>query len=416
MKRRSSGLGAPCRGAFPALRRPGVSLLLVFLLLQPAAGVWAGTMSEANYRRLEKIQELMEQGQLQEAEEKLRVLARRVKEGGYEYAVTMQTWGYLHAARERYREAIDAFGKALATGELPDDVALELRYDIAQLHAGLEAWQKAARAYEAWLAEAKSPSAESYAFGAMVYARLKRYGKAIGAIRKAIAMAERPRENWYQLLAALHYQRNELKAMAGVLEKMVSLWPKRPRYWKQLASVHYLLGRNRRALAVLALAYRQGYLERESELLNLVNLYLLQKIPYKAARILEREMDAGRIRRTGRNLQRLGELWMQARESDEALKELEAAARVQKSGRLHLRLARLWYDREQWEKVVHHARRARALGGLRHAGDAWLLEGMALHELGRRREKALAAFEQARNDPHSRKQAEQWIAYVNETL
>jgi len=386
-------------------------LVLAALFLQPGGGTRAGTLSEFAYRRLEQVQKLMEQARFSQAEKKLRALERRARKGGYEEAVIQQTWGYLHAARERYPQAIEAFQKALATGELPKEVALELRYDIAQLQAARQAWPQAARAYEAWLAEAKSPSAESFAFGATLYAQLRRYGKAIDAIRKAIAMAKRPREDWYQLLAALHYRRKELAAMATVLEKMVALWPRRPRYWKQLASVHYLLGRRRRALAVLALAYRQGYLRRESELLDLVNLYLLEKVPYTAARILQREMEAGRIRRSGRNRQWLGEIWMQARENDAALKELEAAARVQRSGPLHLRLARLLYDRERWREVVRHARRARALGGLADAGDAWLLEGMALHELGES-EKARAAFRRARAYPRSREQAERWLAFL----
>ncbi len=398
-----------------ARRLSGIALWLASVLAWWAAAgdVSAGALSETTYRRLEKIQALMAAERFGEAEKKLQSLAGRVREGGYEYAVVMQTWGYLHAAEGRYRKAVAAFRKALETGALPDEVVAALKYDLAQLYAGLEEWKQAARAYEAWLAETKNPSAESYAFGAMVYAQLERYGKAIGAIRKAISKAQRPREAWYQLLAALHYQRNDLKSMARVLEKMVTLWPGRARYWKQLAGVHHLLGRNRRALAVLALAYRQGFLNKESELLNLVELYLMQKIPYKAARILEREMAAGRIRRTGRNRQRLGEIWMQARETEAAIDALEAAARARKDGRLHLRLARLWYERERWAKVVHHARRARALGGLRNPGDAWLLEGMALYERGETA-AARAAFERARAHSESRTQAAQWLAYLEQ--
>ncbi len=385
--------------------------VLLFLLLCLPVMAQAGTLREGTYRRLVAAQELMEKGKLAEAEKRLKSLRASVARHGYERAVVEQTWGYLQAARERYGQAIEAFRRALAGGELPEDVALELRYNIAQLEAAREHWQAAARAYEAWLADARSPSAGSYAFGAQVYSQLGRYDKAVTAIRKAIAKADHPRENWYQLLAALHYRRHDLESMARVLERMVTLWPKRARYWKQLASTHYLLGHRRRALAVMALAYRQGFLQREPELLNLVNLYLQEKIPWKAARVLEREMAAGRIRRSGRNLERLGEIWMQARERKEALAGLEAAARTRKSGPLHLRLARLYYDREQWRKVIQHARKARSLGGLDNPGDAWLLEGMAQHELGRD-EPARRAFVQAERYSASAASARQWLAYL----
>lgn len=385
------------------------ALLLSLLLL---SGAWAGgTLSERTYKKLTVIQELMGEGKYDEALRRLASLAPKVKRNQYEYATVMQTYGYAWSARNRYRKAIHAFEEALKTEALPDQVQLAMRYNLAQLYAAIPDWKAAARAYEQWLAGAEKPSAQSYAFGATIYSQLKQYKKAIPKIRKAIALSKKPRENWYQLLLAMYYRTKQYGRAVGVLETMVALWPDRKKYWKQLSGLYFTLKKNRKALATMALAYRRGFLESERELMNLVNLYLLQNIPWKAARILEKEMEAGRVSRSGKHLQKLGEAWMAARETDEALEKLLAAAEVQKKGVLYLRLAQLYVDKEQWKQALRMADKALAAGDLKHPGDAWLLKGMALHELGRR-QRAIVAFGKARKYKKNRRQASQWLNFL----
>ena len=384
-------------------------LILGFLLLAGATS--AATLSERTYKKLTVAQELMGEGRYQDAIKRLDKLLPRVRKNRYEYATVMQTLGYAYAATNRYRKAVDAFEEALKTEALPDNVQLAMRYNLAQLYAAMSDWKAAARAYEQWLAAAEKPSADSYAFGATIYAQLKQYDKAIPKIRKAIQLAKKPRENWYQLLLAMYYQKKQYSKAAGVLETMVALWPDKEQYWKQLSGVYFTLKRNRKALAVLAMAHRQGMLEKERELMNLVNLYLLEKIPYKAARLLEKEMEAGRIEKSGRNMQKLGEAWMRARENEAAIEKLRAAAGLQKKGTLYLRLAQLYIDQEKWSKAVQMVNSALAAGDLKNPGDAWLLKGMAYHELGKR-EKAIASFSKAMKYKKNRRQASQWLNFL----
>jgi tetratricopeptide (TPR) repeat protein len=353
----------------------------------------------------------MGENKYKEARKRLDELLPRVRKTKYEYATIMQTYGFAYAAQDQYKKAIKAFNEALKTEALPDQVQLRMRYNLAQLYAADNDWKSAARAYEQWLAAAEKPSADSYAFGATIYAQLKNYDKAIPKIRKAISLAAKPRENWYQLLLSMLYQKKRYAEAAQVLEIMVAYWPDKKQYWNQLSGVYFTLKKNRRALAVLELAHKQGFLEKERELMNLVNMYLLQGIPYKAARILDAEMKAGRIARTGKNLQKLGEAWMRARETDEALRELQAAADAQEKGVLYLRLAQLHTDKENWKQVIDLTSKALAAGGLKNPGDAYLLKGMALYETGRKK-SAIATFSKALKYKKSKRQASQWITHI----
>ena len=249
-------------------------------------------------------------------------------------------------------------------------------------------------------------------FGATLYAQLKQYKKAIKSIKTAISIAPKPKESWYQLLLAMYYQEKQYSKAASVLETMVVLWPDQEKYWKQLSGVYFTLKKNRKALAVLELANKRGFLEEEKELMNLVNMYLFQDIPYKAALLLEKEIEAGRIPDTGENLQKLGESWMQAKENDKALEYLKKAAEEQKKGKLFLQIAQLYTDKESWSRVIEFSNKALAAGGLSNPGTAHLLKGMAYFEQGKR-ESALAAFSKGSRYPKSQKQAGQWINHIN---
>jgi tetratricopeptide (TPR) repeat protein len=385
------------------------ALFLVALLLGGQA--FAATLSERTYKRLTAIHELMGENKYREALKRLDELLPRVRKNKYEYATIMQTYGFAYAAQDQYKKAIKAFNEALNTEALPEQVQLSMRYNLSQLYAAANDWKSAAKAYEQWLALAEKPSADSYAFGATIYAQLKQYDKAIPKIRKAINLTTKPRENWYQLLLSMLYQKKKYADAAKVLETMVAYWPKKKQYWNQLSGVYFTLKKSRRALAVLELAHKQGMLVKERELMNLVNMYLLQGIPYKAAKILEAEIKAGRIARTGKTLQKLGEAWMRAKETDEALRELQAAADAQEKGVLFLRLAQLYMDKENWKKVVELSNKALAAGGLKNPGDAYLLKGMALYETGKKK-SAIATFSKALKYGKSKRQASQWITHI----
>ncbi len=388
------------------------TFFLVVLLLSGLSQAYAATLSERTYKRLTAIHELMGENKYREALKKLDELLPRTRKHKYEYATIMQTYGFAYAAQDQYKKAINAFKEALKTEALPDQVQMTMRYNLAQLYAAVPDWKSAAKAYEQWLAATEKPSPDSYAFGATIYAQLKQYNKAIPKIKKAIELTAKPRENWYQLLLSMLYQKKQYSEAAKVLQKMVAYWPDKKQYWSQLSGVYFSLHKNRKALAVLALAHKRGFLKKERELMNLVNMYLLQGIPYKAARLLQQEMDAGNIKRTGKNLQKLGEAWMRAKETDKALFELSKAAQLQNKGVLFLRLAQLYTDKENWKKVIEMSDKALNAGGLKNPGDVYLLKGMALYESGRKR-RAVATFSKALKYSKSKRQASQWIKHIN---
>ena len=389
-------------------------LLVVWLLFTiPASPVLAdGVLTERTYKRLTVIHQMIGDGKYGEALERLEDLSKLVKRRPYEYATVLQTYGFVYAASDRYKEAIRAFEEAMSLDKLPEGVQLRMQYNVAQLYAAIEEYRKAAEVYEAWLAKAESPSESAHVFAATIYAQLKSYDKAIFNIRKAIEMSEKPQESWYQLLLAMLYESKQYKASAELLEKMIALFPDKKQYWSQLAGVYFTLKQDRKSLAVTELANKRGFLTEEKELENLVDLYLYLRIPYKAAALLEEEIATGRIPRDKKRLEKLGEAWIMAKENDRAMRALLEAAALENDGILYMRTAQLLAEKERWSEVLSAVQKAIAAGGLKKPGEAYLFEGMAYYEK-KQYEKARSSFEKSRKYNDSREQALNWITYID---
>ena len=74
----------------------------------------------------------------------------------------------------------------------------------------------------------------------------------------------------------------------------------------------------RKSLATLDLAYKQGFLEKESEIKTLASLYSQNEVPYKAAILLEKHIDSGLVTRDDKNLSSLANAWHAAQHIDKA--------------------------------------------------------------------------------------------------
>ncbi len=386
-------------------------VVLIFCMLF-ASNIFAATLSERTFKRLTKIHDLMAESQYDEALVLLDKLKPKAKRSKYEYATVMQTYGFAYASKDQYKKAVDAFQESLKTRALPKEIQQPMRYNISQLLAAIPDYKASAEAYEVWFLKAKKPSAANFVFAATIYAQLKDYDKAVKNIKTAIDMTAEPKEVWYQLLLAMYYSENKYQKSAEVLETMVSRWPDNVKYWGQLSGIYFALNKNMEALAVQELSHKQGFLNDEKELMNLVNMYLFENIPYKGAVLLEREINAGRIPKSGDNLQKLGEAWMFAKELDKALFYLDQAAVIQKKGELFLQMAQLYTDKEDWAKVVNTIDLALNAGDLKSPGKAYLLLGMAHYEDGDKT-KALTAFREGNKFPKTANQAKQWITHIS---
>jgi tetratricopeptide (TPR) repeat protein len=399
----------------------GVARFLILLFcfgLAPgdfiSAGETTGRVSERTYKQLSRVHELMQKQRYGEAIAGLDRMKSRVKRKPYERALVLQTYGYIYARQDQYRQAIDALEACLALKVLPRSVSTKTRYTLAQLQLAVADYPAAVSSLEQWFKMAKEPTAEAHGLAGAAYAQTNRYGEAAVHLKKAIALASSTSERWYRQLLAVYYHSGEYAEAASLLQQMVVHFPRRKDYWIQMSSLYRELGKESQALAALKLAYDRGLITEEEDLLRLVHHYRYMGLPHKAGSLLSKGLREAAITPTVEHWELLTDIWIRARETDLALAACEKALQKDNRADIRLKQAQLLAIREKWSQVIDTAESALKNPGLSSPGVAHLLKGIAHYQL-QQVEDALASFREAAQFDASGSQANQWIRFISST-
>jgi len=368
-----------------------------------------GTMSEGTYRVLERAIEDMNNERFADAEKRLLDIAGR--SDGFERATVYQTLGFVYAQQEKLGEALDAFEEALAVGALQRKAQEELMFNVGQLYIANEQYDKGIATIERYLELAcEPPPATAHMMLANAYAQASKYEPALEHVLFAFEKADKVEESWLQLKLALHYELKDYRQSAQTLVQLIATAPDNAQYWKQLSGVLLEIEEQTDALAVLALAERQGMLDTERDVKSLASIYLMLEIPYKAAVLVEERMAQGIVESTAENHEYLAEAWIAAHEWDKAESALRRVAELSSDGDAWKRLAQVLMEKEDWVGARDALERALA-AGVENPGETQYLLGVAAFQAGDAR-RAEAALRSAAEDPSTREQARQWLAHI----
>lgn len=375
-------------------------------------------MSQQVYEKLAEIQELIENKDYASAQRAIEELKGRKGLTDYERAQLWNISGYSYYLQEKYADAIRAYDQVLATPDLPEALQLSTLKTKAQLHFTEEDYNAALRVVRQLLAVIPEPSADVLMIEGQALFQLGRYGEALVPIKTAIDMyrsqGQKPRENWLLLLRVIYFEQKEYELMIDVVKELIRYYPK-DTYVLTLAGIYSELGDTKKQLALTEVLYEKGLLSTSSHVTNLANLYLLHGLPYKAATVLEKEMNTNVVESNERNLRLLSQAWYQARNDKKAIPPLELAAKLSNDGELYVRLAQAHLNLENWAEAAKAVERALQLGGLKRNDTANIMLGMALFNQ-QQLTQARRAFERAAADSRSQRAATQWIAYVDSEL
>jgi tetratricopeptide (TPR) repeat protein len=376
----------------------------------------ARALDEMTWNRLNAIYGEISEEQYSDAFEDLQKMLERADRDTYLQAIINQSLGHVEWSRENYQSSLGFFEKAVELDALPDQAHFALMYQIAQLYSMQERYPEALQRLESWFCavppESITPAA--YVLQASLFLEQKDYTRVLKAIEAAIAMDADPAESWYQLKLAAHYELEQYPQAAETLQAMVSKWPDRKVYWTQLSQICYLLEQEEKSLAVLALAYRKGLLDKQSDILYLSSLYANAEVPYKAAEVLEKGIRDGIVEPGQPHWTAVAESWYAADELEKSLAAYGEAGKVAGDGDIYLRRGFILVDLERWPAAVDSLDLALEKGGLddRRTGEAYLLRGMAQFNLGKL-DSASADWGRAERYEQTREAARQWMNSIN---
>ena len=315
----------------------------------------------------------------------------------YEEGAVLKLSAYINIERGDRQGAIRDLQSALDKGYIPAKDAAQTYYNIAQIYLQGENVEKALEFMKKWQQAGGQPDRQQKGQLAVLYQRVDDFQT---AIKWAEEVKRDDGSNYkqevYDLLIYLYNSVDDKAKLASILEEVLVRNPTERKYWDAIAGNYFAANEERRAFEVQKAMYLAGLLTKEDELMRVVNFYNRFNAPYHAAQILEKEMNAGRISKSLKNLELLANLYQVAREHEKAIPVIKQAAAAGGGGAMLERLGRSYADLQQWEETENALTDALNAGGVKDRGTAYVMIGQSRYERGDRA-GARDAFRQANN-------------------
>ena len=376
-------------------------------------------MNNRVYEKLQKAQELVEAKDLTGAIKVLDALQDGKKPlNDAEMANVLNMYAFIYYSKEDYPNALGSYAKIISLPQAPEGTVIQARYSLAQLYFVTEQYRKGVNALLEWFKVTAAPTASAYMLLAQGYYQLEDFDSALKNVNSAINMFKEkgklPKENWYGLQRFLYYEKKDYKKVIAILDELLTHYPKK-QYWLQLSGMYSEVENESGQLYAMETAYVQGMLDKEKELVNMASLFLLNDVPYKAAKVLDKGIKDKVVEPTSKNLQLLGSAWRQSQEIKKAIPEMARAAAKSEDGDMWARLCSIYVDNDQFKKAVDACNKGLKKGGIKRTDNAYLVKGMAHFNL-KQYKSARSAFIKAGKDKRSKQYADQWIKFMDNEI
>lgn len=381
------------------------------------------TLRAKVYDQLSRAQGLADAGDQAEAFEVLdNVKSKASSMNSYELAMMYNFYAFIHYEVENYDQAIAAFENVVQQQPIPETFEQATLFSLAQLHMMRGNYDKTIVKIEQWEAIQKNlyPSkdipAKNLVLKAQAMYQKQDYIAASKYINAAVLQIEtndlgfQVDEQWYVLQRAVYFELKQPENVKNVLLKLVKRF-EAPKYWLQLAGMYGELEQEEKQLAVMEIAEQKSFIATGSDMFNLAQLYYYHQMPYKAAAIMQKAMDVGKLPEDERNLTFLAQSWNFAKETEKAIPVMLAAAELSDSGELYAQLGQMYLNMDKWKQAVDASQQALEKGGLRNEGMSHLVIGLAQFNVGEYNE-ALNQLAKAQEYDGSRGMAQQWSKFV----
>ena len=371
-------------------------------------------VSKPVYDKIQKAQEYIDVQDCAAAIEVLQALRSSTRISDYERANVLNYIAIVHFYLEDLPAAIERYEEMLRIPDLEMQLRKRTIYQLAQLLMAEERFGDSLAYLLDWFELESSPAPSAYNLLAQCYYQLNRYKDMILPLETAIEVATARelaiKEDWYVLLNFAYFQQEDYARVRDIQKILLSNWPKK-QYWFYLAGAYTELGDEFNLLATYDAAHSDGLLESESELVTMAQLYLQSEIPYKAATLLEAEIQSGRVTRSEKNYRLLSQAWSLAQEDEKAIPPLQEAAKLSSDGEIDLRLGNAYLNLGRHAECAASVRNGLEKGGIKNPDTGNFSLGLCLYNL-QQYDAAIDAFNEAKKTPRSARISNEWLRVI----
>ena len=344
-------------------------------------------------------------------DEAIAVLLEVSSSNEFDKATLNRFLGNLYATKDE-KQAI----KYLTLAVKPDVLTFNDQASSMKLLADMQLqdkqYQKAIKAYEDWILFTGEQNADAYMRIANAYYLMNQHDKVLSPADDAIRFSPKPIEGPYQLKMAALYDLKRYKELVAVVETMVQLFPENKQFWVYLGNFYTLTEEYGKALSTLQLAYSQGYLEKDSEVRMLAQMYANNNIPYKAATVMEKHMKTGLVKKDKTNLTFIASNYQSAREFSRAAEYYGELAKLTNDADAYRRQGSSLILAEKYSAAVVALNKALEAGV--NAKAPVYLALVEAYFYQNKFKDAYQAVQKVKSDPKFGRQAASWESYIKE--
>lgn len=350
----------------------------------------------------------------------------------YEKSTVYQMQGAVYYELNDYQKSIQGFENAISAGGLLPNEVDNLRVNIAQLLIGNGQYARGAQMLEDWNRAGGQLKPTHIEMLTQAWVQSENYARALPWAERWFGNASPKERKHYDLLNFLYNNLKMPGKQADIVKDMIGRWPDDKQLWDNWASLLANGGREQEAFEVNKMLYLGGALSSEQDLMKVVQYYSFYDMPYQAAQILERELNAGRVSTTPDKLVQLSDLFRQAREYERAIPIIEKAANQSGQPKLYADLGEALYNGGQCNRAETAFKEAITRGY--DAGKSWMLIATCRYEdaqaedravcknttaeqrrnsvKNQKRNSAIAAFNEVPNSSREKRNAQKWVTFI----
>lgn len=249
---------------------------------------------------------------------------------------------------ERYGEARDLLWRTLA--DKPGDYVPFLRMMLAQLYLNEGDTAAALPLMESWLQYTDEPHYSELSLLGYGYLQVEQYARAVSVFERILQSTDVRNDQWYELLAYAYVQTDQTAKAVGLLDTVITEDPADARWWRQLSNVFLLMEEYPDGAASLAVA---GLIDELTlpDARRLAGLFSVLGMPADGAEVFDAAIARTEEQVDFEDYMLLGELYVLARENDQAISVFRNALQMSDDGEPAVKIAQLHMQWERYEQA-----------------------------------------------------------------
>jgi tetratricopeptide (TPR) repeat protein len=385
-------------------------VLICILVMLPCSALAAKHLPVFVYKQLTQVHLLMETESWSEASELLRSLAKKTK-SKYALALIAKSQGQIAIHQDDLSSALVQFKKALAPQVLEEPENKQLLHSVAQLHCAVEEWRDCRAKMRKWtLMSPEHVKANDYMLITQAFAATDDWLDVIEPANQALKLNFNAPKAWFQMPVAAYVNLDNWPAAINAQERLLGKFSLDSDSWRRLTALHINNEDYQGALDSMRLPFEKGLLDRESDVLQMAQLFFHAGLPYQAAISMQKGLDNGWLPETTKNLEYLAGYWLEAKSFSKAIYVYHQLVDISPKRQWYRQLATLYFQQTDWASALKVLRQ---ISTQESPDEMNLLLGLTLINIDEF-EEATEILKELRHHEKLKPQAENWLKYVEQ--